>query len=96
MRRSGGKCRKHGGGTRCQVIGCDRSSQGGGKCRVHADNGSRCQVEGCETLSQSGGKCIKHGGGRRVRWREDWNRKIPTCQISLYAITIMMPAAETR
>ena len=59
-RRSGGKCRKHGGGSRCKLEGCDKSSHSNGKCWTHGDLSRRCQVEGCDTMSKRGNRCTRH------------------------------------
>ena len=56
----------HGGGTRCQVNGCDKSRQTGGNCSGHG-GGSRCSVRGCEKVSQGGGKYCEHGGGAQCQ-----------------------------
>lgn len=47
--RRGGFCFKHGGGTRCDVEGCNRSAQTGrlGKCMQHSDTVTRCKFKGC-------------------------------------------------
>ena len=64
--RSGGRCIAHGGGSRCQVNGCDKGVQSRGRCSAHG-GGRRCQVEGCTKGVQSRGRCSAHGGGRRCQ-----------------------------
>ena len=45
----------------CQVEGCDKGAQTGGRCIAHG-GGRRCQVEGCNKGAQSGGRCRAHVG----------------------------------
>ncbi len=69
--KSGGKCKKHGGGRRCQFENqdgkCTKSAVGGGYnpwtfCKRHG-GGLKCVVEGCTHSVASGSdKCITHGG----------------------------------
>ncbi|KAF1792197.1 hypothetical protein GQ600_8021 [Phytophthora cactorum] len=56
----------HGGGRRCMVDGCERSSQGQGLCIRHG-GGKRCTQPGCTKASQSNGLCKAHGGGLRCQ-----------------------------
>ena len=68
-RQTGGKCKKHGGGSRrsrCNVDGCEKLVKSGGKCTKHG-GGYRCRVLGCSSLRQTGGQCVKHGGGPRCQ-----------------------------
>jgi hypothetical protein len=43
-----GACQAHGGGRRCQHLGCPKAAAGGGTqhCIAHG-GGKRCQEEGC-------------------------------------------------
>ncbi|KAF1790053.1 hypothetical protein GQ600_456 [Phytophthora cactorum] len=61
---SNNRCKTHGGGARCQVEGCDKSSQGGGLCRAHG-GGKKCRIPGCSKGTQRLGLCYLHGGIRR-------------------------------
>ncbi|EGZ17919.1 hypothetical protein PHYSODRAFT_315059 [Phytophthora sojae] len=61
---SNNRCKTHGGGARCQVEGCDKSSQGGGLCRAHGGC-KKCRVPGCSKGTQRLGLCYLHGGIRR-------------------------------
>ncbi|KAF1316751.1 hypothetical protein FI667_g15241, partial [Globisporangium splendens] len=64
--RSRGFCKAHGGGKRCNQLGCMLSDQGGGFCIRHG-GGKRCEVEGCLKSAQSRRFCKAHGGGVRCR-----------------------------
>jgi hypothetical protein len=61
---SSGKCKKHGGGKKCNEGGCDTAAvDSSGKCKKHG-GGKKCNEEGCTTAAHdSSGKCKKHGGG---------------------------------
>lgn len=57
---SGGLCKRHGGGKRCGIGGCNKSSQGSdGKCRKHG-GGPKCIVHGCTKGIQKRGMCTPH------------------------------------
>ena len=59
------KCRRHGGGPRCSITGCDNSAKSKNKCKSHG-GGRRCSIIGCDKSAQgTTGKCIGHGGGPR-------------------------------
>lgn len=68
----GGKCFQHGGGKRCEFVGCRKSSAGRGDkrfCITHG-GGLRCTEPGCTKAMQgkmSIGKCFEHGGGYRCK-----------------------------
>jgi len=60
-----GKCTTHGGGRRCDKLGCDKLSRKGGRCIAHG-GGVRCTELGCNNSSQGrNGKCNTHGGRKR-------------------------------
>eukprot|EP00924_Labyrinthula_sp_SR-Ha-C_P016615 snap_masked-scaffold_6-processed-gene-9.20-mRNA-1 protein AED:0.61 eAED:0.61 QI:0/-1/0/1/-1/1/1/0/336 len=62
-----GFCARHGGGTRCSVLGCTKTAQGKNKlCKAHGA-GSYCSTPGCNNKSVARGVCIRHGGGKRCR-----------------------------
>jgi hypothetical protein len=77
------RCKRHGGGRRCEHPGCLRSAQGAvapPRCKVHG-GGHRCAVTGCTNSSvdaihapdgsrrdDSTLRCKKHGGGRRCNF----------------------------
>ena len=53
---AGGYCKTHGGGKRCEITGCDKSSQSLGLCRRHG-GGKPCAFEGCYAVQQRAGFC---------------------------------------
>ena len=60
------KCKKHGGGKRCNEYSCKSSAEDNitGKCKNHG-GGKRCNEPNCKSSSQSViGKCKKHGGNK--------------------------------
>ncbi len=61
-----GRCTQHGGGKRCQELGCDKGAKVGGRCGAHG-GGMRCQELGCDKGAQRGGRCRAHGGGPRCQ-----------------------------
>jgi hypothetical protein len=77
------KCKEHGGGKRCIVVGCHmmiiffvgcrKSARGKtNKCVVHSC-GKRCIVEGCRMSAQGKtDKCKAHVGGLRCPNCIDW------------------------
>jgi hypothetical protein len=48
LRTNTGACKAHGGGRRCQHLGCPKAAAGGGTqhCKAHG-GGKRCQQEDC-------------------------------------------------
>jgi hypothetical protein len=59
-------CIGHGGGRRCQQLGCPKSAvRGTPHCIAHG-GGKRCEREGCSKSAQPGTcHCKAHGGGTR-------------------------------
>ena len=64
----------HGGGRKCSIDGCNKSSQGrAGKCVAHG-GGRRCAKvldsgEPCPKVAQgSTAFCVAHGGGKRCTY----------------------------
>lgn len=64
--KGGGFCKSHGGGRRCGVDGCQKTSRGSsGRCISHG-GGPKCTHEGCmKSARKVGGFCKAHGGGKR-------------------------------
>ena len=55
-----GKCRRHGGGKRCRVARCHKSTQGGTHyCWAHG-GGKRCKYVGCTNGAVLHGWCRSH------------------------------------
>jgi hypothetical protein len=60
-------CLKHGGGYRCQYVGCSRSAYSTKYCSKHG-GGPRCQSPGCTKGAISNSTfCRRHGGGPRCQ-----------------------------
>jgi hypothetical protein len=59
-----GRCRAHGGRTKCNHLGCDSFAQKGGKCGCHRADKIFCSATGCTNLPQKNGVCKIHGGTR--------------------------------
>ena len=59
-----GRCRTHGGRTKCNHLGCDSFAQKGGKCGSHQLDKICCSATGCTNLPQKNGVCKIHGGNR--------------------------------
>ena len=57
-----GRCRAHGGRTKCNHLGCDSFAQKGGMCRSHRPDKICCSTTGCTNLPQNNGVCKRHGG----------------------------------
>ena len=57
-----GRCRTHGGRTKCDHLGCDSFAQKGGKCGRHRPDKICCSATGCTNLPQKNGVCKIHGG----------------------------------
>jgi hypothetical protein len=50
---------------KCNYEGCNRYSQGNGKCKAHG-GGRRCVELGCNfSAREKSDKCVTHGGGKR-------------------------------
>ena len=59
-----GRCRTHGGRTRCDHLGCDSFAQKDGKCGRHRPDKIYCSATGCTNLVQKNGVSKTHGGTR--------------------------------
>jgi hypothetical protein len=59
-----GRCRTHGGRTKCNHLGCDSFAQKSGKCGSHRPDKISCSATGCTNLPQKNGVCKTHGGSR--------------------------------
>ncbi|KAG5178697.1 hypothetical protein JKP88DRAFT_168620, partial [Tribonema minus] len=58
-------CVKHGGGTRCSVLGCGRGAISNGRCVAHG-GGPRCLEVRCGNGATARSEyCVTHGGRRR-------------------------------
>ena len=70
------KCKRHGGGFRCNELGCQSSAQiKDGKCNRHG-GGIRCNEPECKASARyKSDKCKRHGGGFRCNE--------PECQSSV-------------
>ncbi|CAK9022538.1 Probable WRKY transcription factor 19 (WRKY DNA-binding protein 19), partial [Durusdinium trenchii] len=68
----GGYCVSHGGGRRCEFVGCMKSAPGKSPfCAGHGGKrGKGCAEEGCEKGALKGGYCKSHGGGRRCEFED--------------------------
>ena len=60
------KCKRHGGGKRCNEPGCTLAAIGKiDKCIGHG-GGKRCNEPGCKvSAADNSDKCKRHGGGKR-------------------------------
>ncbi|KAF8760517.1 hypothetical protein HU200_010142 [Digitaria exilis] len=58
----------HGGGRRCEHLGCTKSAEGRTDFCIAHGGGRRCSNEGCKKAARGkSGLCIKHGGGKRCQ-----------------------------
>ena len=55
-----GRCRAHGGRTKCNHLGCDSFAQKGGKCGSHRPDKICSSTTGCTNLPQKNGVCKTH------------------------------------
>jgi hypothetical protein len=63
-----GYCITHGGGKRCQQVGCSKSARGDTQHCVTHGGGRRCQHEGCPKGAEGDTlHCKAHGGGKRCQ-----------------------------
>ncbi|KAL1551976.1 hypothetical protein AAHA92_12832 [Salvia divinorum] len=58
----------HGGGRRCEFLGCTKSAEGRTDFCIAHGGGRRCSHEGCSRAARGkSGLCIRHGGGKRCQ-----------------------------
>jgi hypothetical protein len=71
-----GRCRVHGGRTRCNDLGCSSFAKKGGKCGKHLLDRRTCSAKDCYKLPVRNGICIAHGAIRLC--------KILECELPLF------------
>ena len=72
-----GRCRVHGGRTRCNDLGCSSFAKKGGKCGKHVVDRVTCSAKGCYKQPVKNGICIAHGAIRLC--------KIIGCELPLFS-----------
>ncbi|EYU23400.1 hypothetical protein MIMGU_mgv1a004206mg [Erythranthe guttata] len=61
-------CKAHGGGRRCEFLGCTKSAEGRTDFCIAHGGGRRCSYETCTRAARGkSGLCIRHGGGKRCQ-----------------------------
>jgi hypothetical protein len=62
-----GRCSSHGGGKRCEEVGCNKGAVGPTSWCIAHGGGRRCEEPGCSKVVRAQMvRCTLHGGGEKA------------------------------